>query len=259
MNDAVTPIADHELHAYVDGELDEQRRVEVEAWLAAHPSAAERVRDYQMIRDRLHERFDPLLSEPVEVPAGPPARYAQAFARAAVISALVLVSGALGWTLKGWTHSASPALEIADLVQPAAFAHQVYSTDTRYPVEIPAVDQALLNRWVSLRMHTELRAPDLSTQALTFVGGRLLPSTNRMAAQFMYEDGEGQRLTVYVRRIGRQDGFSGLQYREEDGLHVFYWLDRAMGYAVIGEQPASRLIAVANAVHAAMQTTRDRQ
>jgi len=256
MTDTVTPVADHELHAYVDGELDEQRRVEVEAWMAAHPSAAERVRDYQMLRDRLHERFDPLLTEPVEVPTG---RYAHAFARAAVISGLVLVSGALGWTLKGWTHSPSPGLEIADLVQPAAFAHQVYSTDTRYPVEIPAVDQALLNRWVSLRMHTELRAPDLSTQALTFVGGRLLPSTDRMAAQFMYEDGEGQRLTVYVRRIGHDDGFTGLQYREEDGLHVFYWIDRAMGYAVIGEQPASRLIAVANAVHAAMQTSRSGQ
>jgi len=70
------------------------------------------------------------------------------------LSALVLVSGALDWTLKSRTQSASPAPEIANLVQPAAFTHQVYSTDTRNPVEIRAVDQTLLIRWVSLRMQT---------------------------------------------------------------------------------------------------------
>lgn len=43
------------------------------------------------------------------------------------------------------------------------------------------------------------------------------------------------------------------QYQEQDGLHIFYWLDDAMGYAVIGTQDASRLIEVANAVHAAFR------
>lgn len=252
MNGTVKPVSDEELHAYVDGELDEQRRIEVEAWLAAHPQAARRVREYQGIRDTLHSRFDPLLIEPVETPAAVHERRSSAVGRAALIAGLALSSAMLGWTLQGWRHVDSPR-EIADLVQPATFAHEVYATDSRYPVEIPAVERTTLNRWVSQRMHTELRAPDLSGEALDFVGGRLLPSTNRMAAQFMYEDRDGRRLTVYIRRIADQDGFTGFQYREQGRLHVFYWIDRAMGYAVIGEQPASRLIAVANAVHASMR------
>ena len=136
----------------------------------------------------------------------------------------------------------------AKLIRPAMFAHRVDTVDTRYPVEIPAIERASLNRWVSQRMHTELRAPDLSSHALSLVGGRLLPSTNRMAAQFMYEDNNGRRLTVYVRRIAEPGVSSDFQYRERDGLHLFYWIDADMGYAVVGPQPAETLIAIARTV-----------
>jgi anti-sigma factor RsiW len=259
MNKQAEQVSDHDLHAYVDSELSEQRRVAVEAWLACHPEAAARVRDYQSLQERLHARFDAVLAEPAEWPVDIGRDRGPVFARAAGFAVLMLVSGLLGWALKGWSGSASSSPALADLVQPAAFAHQVYSTDTRYPVEIPALEQASLNRWLSRRMHTELRAPDLSAQSLQFIGGRLLPSTNRMAAQFMYEDDLGQRLTVYVRRITAQQGFSDFQYREQGDLHMFYWIDKAMGYAVIGGQPAARLIDVANAVHAAMETTTGRE
>jgi len=253
MSSRVDAVSEHELHAYVDGELDTRRRLEVDAWLACNPQAAERVRDYRAIQDRLHARFDSLLVEPAALPTRPRRRKPLMLARAAGLAALVLVSGVLGWHLKDRAGDDSRLPEVAELAQPAAFAHQVYATDTRYPVEIPAVEQASLNRWVSQRMHTELRAPDLAGQSLNFIGGRLLPSTNRMAAQFMYEDGQGDRLTVYVRRIADYAGVDNFHYREQDGLHMFYWIDRSMGYAVVGEQPAVQLIAVANAVQIAMQ------
>lgn len=247
-------ISDHELHAYVDGELDAQRRLDVEAWLAAHPDAATRVHDYQLIQTQLHARYDAALTEVVERPL-PPGRFSFAgFARVAVVSTLMLVSGLLGWSLKSDPDLRVSGPLMADLVQPAAFAHQVYSSDTRYPVEIPAPEQASLNRWLSQRMHTELRAPDLSRENLVFMGGRLLPSTNRMAAQFMYKDARGQRLTVYVRRVTGLDGASEFKYREQGDLHVFYWIDGEMGYAVTGTQPASRLVTVASAVQASFNT-----
>ena len=249
MSKQAKAVSDHDLHAYVDGELSEKRRVEVEAWLASHPEAAARIRDYRVLQKRLHTRFDPVLAEPVELPVDIGRSRGLMLARVAGFAALMLVSALLGWTMKGWNGAPTLSPALADLVQPAAFAHQVYSTDTRYPVEIPALKQASLNRWVSQRMHTALRAPDLSVQGLQFIGGRLLPSTNRMAAQFMYEDGQGQRLTVYVRRIAGEQRFTDFQYREQGDLHVFYWIDKAMGYAVVGEQSAARLIAVANAVH----------
>jgi anti-sigma factor RsiW len=253
MSNREQTVSDYELHAYVDDELDARRRLEVEAWLAANPEAAARVRDYREIRERLHARFDTLLAQPVTLPARASRERAFSLARVAQLAVVALLSGALGWQLNNRPAPGVAPSALAELAQPAAFAHQVYATDTRYPVEIPAGEQASLNRWVSQRMHTDLRAPDLGAQGLSLIGGRLLPSTDRMAAQFMYEDGEGARLTLYVRRIADYDGFANFRYREQDGLHLFYWIDRAMGYAVVGAQPASRLIAVANAVHLAMQ------
>jgi anti-sigma factor RsiW len=246
-------VSEPELHAYVDDELDAQRRLEVEAWLATHPDAAGRLRDYRQIQAQLHARFDKVLTETTETPLPTPGASLAGVARAATVAALMLVSGLLGWSLKSNPQMLSSGPVLADLVQPATFAHQVYSTDMRYPVEISAGEQVALNRWLSQRMHTELRAPDLSHENLKFIGGRLLPSTNRMAAQFMYEDTQGQRLTVYVRRIADPDGTSEFRYREQGDLHVFYWIYGEMGYAVIGAQPAARLVTVASAVQAAFR------
>ena len=264
-------ISEHQLQAYHDGELDAAQRLQVEAWIASHPDAAARLRSYQEIDQRLHQRFDRVLAEPVS-PAvtsrssarvGPHIEWLPGLAAAAAIGALMLFSGLLGWSLhptdgdSPMLASSEPALDAtqppteariqADLIHPALFAHQVYATDRQRPVEVPALQRASLNQWVSRRMHTPLQAPDLSGHGLRLIGGRLLPSSNRMAAQFMYENADGGRTTVYVRRISG-GGRSDFQYREQDALHAFYWVDKAMGYAVIGEQPATKLIDVAATV-----------
>lgn len=252
MNPGAREVSDYDLHAYADGELNPRRRMEVEAWLADHPQAQGRVHDYQAIRQALHAHFDHLLAQDPGISALPPRR-GIGIGRAAAALLLVLVSGVLGWTLRGGVMAQPPSPVLADLVEPATFAHRVYSTDLSYPVEIPAMEKASLNRWVSRRMHTELRAPDLSEEGVRLIGGRLLPSTNRMAAQYMYEDAKGQRLTVYVRRIDDPSVGTDFRYREAHGLNVFYWIDQSMGYALIGPQPASELIAIAHAVHASLR------
>ena len=65
MNKDAHPVNDVDLHAYVDGELDEGRRLDVEAYLAGNPEAAEQVRQYQQINQDLHRLFDPVLNESV--------------------------------------------------------------------------------------------------------------------------------------------------------------------------------------------------
>ena len=47
MNEHNPGVTEDDLHAYVDGLLDEDRRREVEAWLAADPEAAARVAKWQ--------------------------------------------------------------------------------------------------------------------------------------------------------------------------------------------------------------------
>ncbi len=59
----IDPITDSDLIAFVDGQLDPMRRLEVEAHLAAHPEAAARVmadfHDRDALRASFRERMGP--------------------------------------------------------------------------------------------------------------------------------------------------------------------------------------------------------
>src|SRR6201999_495413 len=65
MTEPKIPVTEDELHAYVDNELPAERRADVEAWLAAHPDDAERVRSWLSMADALHARYDSVADEAV--------------------------------------------------------------------------------------------------------------------------------------------------------------------------------------------------
>ncbi|HED19895.1 MAG TPA: anti-sigma factor [Gammaproteobacteria bacterium] len=255
MNKDTQPVNDADLHAYVDGELDKSRRLDIEAYLVSHPEAAEQVRQYQQLSQDLHRLFDPVLNEPVPatlVPARVGLRKVSGWssaARAAALAGIVLVSGLGGWLLNSRMAATENAAVLVNLVQPAAFAHVVYSTDDYYPVEIQAEQQDVLASWLSERMHTSIQAPDLGEVGFVLIGGRLLPSTNRMAAQFMYQNADAERITLYVRRIASKNRQAAFHYQEAQGVKVFYWIDGPMGYALSGSLGKKRLIAIAKVAH----------
>jgi hypothetical protein len=60
-------ISVEELMAYVDGELDPSARSRVEAAVAADPALEARVREQQVLSQRLSAHFDPVLTEPLPV------------------------------------------------------------------------------------------------------------------------------------------------------------------------------------------------
>jgi len=251
MNKDSRPVNDADLHAYVDGELDTSRRLDVEAYLAGNPEAAEQVGHYQRLNQELHRLFDPVLNEPVPatlVPVGASSHRVSGWSRvaqAAALAGIMLVSGLSGWLLHSRMNTEENSAALVNLVRPAAFAHVVYSTDDYYPVEIQAAQQDVLSSWLSARMHTSIKAPDLGGQGFDLVGGRLLPSTDRMAAQFMYQNAGGDRITLYVRRVAWKNRQAAFQYQEAQGVSVFYWVDGPMGYALSGDLDKKRLIAIA--------------
>src|ERR1700738_3680356 len=65
MTNPEIPVTEDELHAYVDNELPAERRGNVEAWLAAHPDDAERVRSWREMAEALHARYGAVADEPV--------------------------------------------------------------------------------------------------------------------------------------------------------------------------------------------------
>jgi anti-sigma factor RsiW len=64
----------------------------------------------------------------------------------------------------------------------------------------------------------------------------------------MYQDAGGRRLTLYVSTdVDNRD--TAFRYINEGGLHVFYWVDRTLGYALSGELDKQEMLRVARAVY----------
>jgi anti-sigma factor RsiW len=242
------PVTEAELHAYVDGALPPARAADVDAYLADHPEDAARVAAYREQLVVLHREYDAALSEPVPA-AWQSARRARlprrwSYAAAAAIFGLGV---AVGWQTHGI--NAEQRMEASAWPRRAAIAHVVYSPEVRHPVEVGADQEAHLVAWLSKRLGAPLKVPHLSGAGYTLVGGRLLPGERGPVAQFMYQDGKGQRLTLYVRVNPDANRETAFQFSQERGVSVFYWLDHRLGYALSGEVEKDELLRVATAVH----------
>lgn len=241
-----TPITDADLHGYADDRLDAGHRLAVEAWLAEHPADAERVHAWRAQRAGLHALFDTTLDEPV--PDGlrfrTHRRRALPLQVAAVLAATV-VGAVLGWSLRG----ERVVLETASLPQQAALAHAVYTPEVLHPVEVGAEQEAHLTAWLSKRLGAPLRAPHLAAAGFDLIGGRLLPGDGGPAAQFMYQDKSGRRLTLYVRSAAVDNTETAFRFAQEGRVGVFYWVDGPLGYALSGELDRPQLLHVAELVY----------
>jgi anti-sigma factor RsiW len=235
----MNPVNDEDLNAYVDGALDPERRLEVEAWLAGHAEDAQKVAAWQEQNRALHAAFDSVLNEPLplELVRASRRRGHLTIRWRAVAAAFALTAVGLSGFYIG-RQSVEPVL-IAALPRDAALAHVVFSPEQRHPVEVDAAHAEHLTTWLSKRLGAKLAAPDFAAQGFELLGGRLLAGGAGPVAQFMYQDAQQRRVTLYVRRnvdqhnAGQRD--TAFRHAVEGGVEVFYWIDRDMGYALSGD------------------------
>lgn len=243
------PVTDYELHAYVDNQLDPSRRAQIETYLAQHPDAAAMVKDLQRLGQSLHTLFDPVLTEPLPAAIQFPSARKHYARRVAAVVAWVAVGAVLGWNVNHWSGNRPSKLLETQLIGPAAFAHVIYSAEIQHPVEVKAEEEQHLVHWLSKRLNTTVTAPNLAAGGYHLVGGRLLPSTDRMAAQFMYEDNSGRRVTLYLRRGAWDNTLTAFRYNRSGNVGVFYWIDGPLGYALSGELDKTELLKLAKIIH----------
>jgi anti-sigma factor RsiW len=247
-------VTEAELHAFVDGRLPEERRAEVEAWLAVRPEDAERVADYRRLHQELRAAYQPVLDEPVPEQLTRLRRPRLAWRRLAAIAGWMVLGATLG-AIAGWElRGARPASVQPDLgaamARRAALAHATYSPEVRHPVEVGADQEAHLVAWLSKRLGAPLRAPKLDEVGYSLVGGRLLPGDTGPVAHFMYETSRGTRVTLYVRTEMAGNRETAFRYAREGNVGVFYWVDRKLGYALSsGDISKDDLLKVANTVY----------
>ena len=243
------PVSESELHAYADGLVPAARRAEIDNHLTTHPDDAQRVRAWVEQNQALHELYDPILVEafPARMRQPALAHRRRPVLRYAAFFAWFVLGGATGWYLQ--SYSSATSVDAMSFVRQAAIAHVVYSPEVRHPVEVGADQETHLVSWLSKRLGASLKVPQLTAVGYQLVGGRLLPGNRGPVAQFMFQDGNGQRLTLYVRSGTGDNKETAFRYAHERGIGVFYWLDGKFGYALSGEVDKTELLRVAKAVY----------
>jgi len=250
MSTPINKLADDDLHAYVDNRLEATRRAEVETWLQSHPVDAERALAYRQQNDMMQAMFNPVLSEPLPLQMYPQthrAKYQPSFRYAAMVGGMI-ISGLAGWLLHGVEKTPQQPPVMA-MVNRAALAHAVYTPEVLHPVEVSHEQEEQLTKWLSKRLGSNIKAPHLVGAGYELMGGRLLPGSQGPVAQFMYQDGHGVRLTLYISSKMAGKGEAAFRFAQEGKIGVFYWIDEDLGYALSGELAKPDLLKVANNVY----------
>jgi anti-sigma factor RsiW len=68
-----------------------------------------------------------------------------------------------------------------------------------------------------------------------------LPADSGPAALFMYEDDKGTRLTCYC-LVADVAGETEFQFREQNGVSAFYWVEDGLAYAIAANAPRGLLL-----------------
>jgi anti-sigma factor RsiW len=244
-------VTETELHAYLDGELDNAAREDVEAWLADHPEDAARLDGWRRQRETLRNLHQDVLDAPLPAEMRAvlnrrvPGRDGNHLLRIAASVVLLLVGAAGGWFAKDAVMPRPTGA--ATFVHHAVGAHVVFTREKRHAVEAKAQEKHLV-RWLSNRVGRTLNPPVLKDAGYDLVGGRLVADDGAPAAQFMYQDKSGQRLTVYV-RSARNAKDTAFRVITERGVSAFYWVERPYAYALVGQVDRQKLISLGEIVH----------
>ena len=206
------------------------------------------------------------------MPAKPPRL--RTWQQAAVAAGLIVGGGVVGGLIGATAASRDPSI-LATLRLPwmgqaanvataapawprrAAVAHAVYAPEVHHPVEVNVTEgnateqraqEQHLARWLSKRLDLPVRLYDLRPLGFELIGGRLLPDSSGPSAQLMYQNGNGQRITLYLRRP-EPGTHTDFRFQRDGELNLFYWMEDGFACALVGKLPREQLLALAESVY----------
>jgi anti-sigma factor RsiW len=257
-------VAEDDLQAYVDGQLDGGRRAAIESYLAANPGEAARVAAYRAQNIGLHALFDPRPGTPGKDEGVPPR--------------IAALAGALDARLAD-RHEAKPPHRLRNLAASvvvlltagtagAVALQQVWPTGdslvafTRQATEMPlqpaatkvsnataAGTERQVIAWLAAQPgDVPATVPDLAALGFRLTGEDLLPAAGGApAAQLRYQDDSGRRLTLTM-RAGGKAGQTSFTFARDGQESRFVWQDAHMAYSLVGSLAQDKLLEIAESI-----------
>ncbi|MCS0502275.1 anti-sigma factor family protein [Ancylobacter mangrovi] len=249
MTRPVDPISDDDLQAYVDDEIDVARRIEVEAYLSAHPAEASRVMADLRIRDELRLSL-------ADMPADP----AQAGLRFATAEAARRLGGAL--SRDRWLRGLRRVAAVGLLVGAGWFAHAEFGPLAVSRVVASDLPPAYVEDALRAHRTAQVRAGMLSQTGASYDPAEIRAATAivmpELPTGWSVEDvqvfpsafGPSVEMSVKTRDFGpvslfavRPGSFDVVQARtvSSEDLNAAYWQIGEVAYALVAQAPPREL------------------
>ncbi|MNM38812.1 hypothetical protein D3C81_495760 [compost metagenome] len=240
--------SEDELHAYIDDRLAPGRRAEVKAWLEANPQAATKVEGWQADARRLRvalagfgEQAGAAQLDLGHLRQRLRQRRQRRWASAAVLLLAVGVGGLGGWQVRD-ASLASIDLPMADAVQ----AHRLFAASEA--LDIQANDSTQLRNWLGRHFSKVGQLPDLAGYGFQPVGARLLSNEQGPAALLVFQDRNGERISLFLRLPGEHYARMPEGQRTDGQLEARYWSHGAYNFALVSEADDGRGAGVGEAL-----------
>lgn len=243
------------LSAYLDGELPDGERSEVEDLLASDPQVqaefdalvladAEALAQFDadaahpVSLDLVKMIKDTPLTEAAPIASGQAANHSRAPLWGLIAAALtaLAIGGAGGY----WLAEQSPQnRQVAQTATPAwlqqiAGYHAIYSEQDRHLVEVRADEADHIQNWLGKTVGTSFTIPDLSGFGLTFEGGRLLAANGKPVAQLMYRTATGDVIALCFQAGGAAETAGEFATRTQNEFNMISWSANGADFVVIG-------------------------
>jgi anti-sigma factor RsiW len=233
-------VSEHDLNGYVDGQLDAERRIDVESFLAQHPTVAARVMADMCIRDaaRLQRHRRP--AEPPKDPRVPVAArrlerklewlwWLRGMVNAATAAAYITIGVWCGMQL--WPSSITPGEAMPpppSFVTDAARAHRVslirlgmisQDKDTSYDAH-------------DILEHTSLLVPTIPAQ-WRLLDAQVYPASSGASVEMLTRVPDGRALSIFT---VRSPGIGRSKPRLSEGRDAtsLWWYDGGLAHAITG-------------------------
>lgn len=251
--DSSSSVTEHDLHAFVDGELDGRRYREVVARLASDSTAAERVNGYlrqQGEFDGLREQLADLDPLPDELLAGMTRQLAgsirqqrrfRSSAAAAALAASFLV-GVVTW----WGPNPSEMAQrfttwrqVAEAGPQMLFGRDPLNASMQLVTDGTSDSALKLDEQLAAY---SIRRPDLAAHGLKFVGGDAIKGGEAPAIRLVYADDKGNRVFLFVGTVG--SGADVALTVVPEGHVSLNWRRGSLVFALIGPKDSDQLLDV---------------
>lgn len=259
------------LCAYIDGELGEAEKTELETLLARDEDAKALYEKLKAGSAFGNTAFEDFLHDPVPLAlvrqikqgsginpkaervtiAAANVRSARIWPRVVAASvALVLVGGATGFIIGTANNVAEPTklASARSWLDDIADYHRIYSRQKERLVEVPASDAPKIETWLASSVGVPFTIPNLTGKGLNFEGARLLVANSKPVAQLIYRNADGDVFAICFLKDSNSPQSDKFSESIRDDLGMVSWQRGGASFVVVGPSSSVGLHELAEAV-----------